>query len=573
MNIFERLPQKDVELLHKYICWYGGTGDGSDGSGLSIHDMPYFLRYWTAAKTHLYKMFGEQFIIKQEVCFEKNGDELAEDMDGALLCGRDQLITKFITEYVKKIDQLDMLYEDRYQLKRFIRDVDMLVSNIYDGDPITIPGTFTVDGRPLQINEGGKAVKMLGKIVKALDLDCTMYKCPVCGRYHINRTERCENCDYYGDLTPTEGYETFRRAHSLVLNQKKIKGNLCLSIHPLDYLTMSDNWSGWSSCMQWMEEAGDYRLGTIEMMNSDYIVVAYVEAKDDMTLCNGSDTWNNKRWRQLLVITPDLILGNKQYPYNNDILQGTALKWLRRLAEATGSFGPYDEEAVQIVNHGMNRIGTRDIYVNLTFSYMYNDIYDHRLAFINSNAKNLNLTLNLSGYAVCTSCGGTIYYDDVDPSWTVCRSCTGMWKCSHCGDWCSGEPYYVEDKDDPYCHFCYYNDTETCEICGDRVSETTKVYIELLPNPPADLVCFNWSYVIDSCWHCLEYGEFERYFGPAKTVSDMWGRLRKVVSIDTITDEGFELGTLGPSLARLLKEIRDTKSIEDRVDLIENKLC
>jgi hypothetical protein len=537
--LYEKLSEKDLTRIHDYIITFAQSAE-SDILSSDCADLSHILCHWDREKSKfLSNLFGGQLILEKQISIEQPRFELLQAFNAAK---HEPEMQPFIDAVMEKVAQRCGKWTDGWYTVQAMFESSTLLSNKIDflSDEHT-PYFLNLLDATIKIVPGSKLMKTLHKIAVVLDLEAE--------------------------------FEAFRLKHSMVLNCKKFEGTLCLSIHPLDYLTMSDNWSGWSSCMQWMEEAGDYRLGTIEMMNSDYIVVAYVEAKDDMTLCNGSDTWNNKRWRQLLVITPDLILGNKQYPYNNDILQGTALKWLRRLAEATGSFGPYDEEAVQIVNHGMNRIGTRDVYVNLTFNYMYNDIYDHRLAFINSNAKHLDLTLNLSGYAACTSCGGTIYYDDVDPSWTVCRSCTGMWRCSHCGDWCSGEPYYVEDKDDPYCHFCYHNDTETCEICGDRVSETTKVYIELLPNPSADLVCFNWSYVIDSCWHCLEYGEFERYFGPAKTVSDMWGRLRKVVSIDTITDEGFELGTLGPSLARLLKEIRDAKSIEDRVSLMENKLC
>ena len=62
------------------------------------------------------------------------------------------------------------------------------------------------------------------------------------------------------------GFEDFRIAQSLVTNQANLKGYITLSIHPLDYMTMSDNNCGWDSCMSWQEE-GCYRQGTVEMMN------------------------------------------------------------------------------------------------------------------------------------------------------------------------------------------------------------------------------------------------------------------------------------------------------------------
>ena len=80
-----------------------------------------------------------------------------------------------------------------------------------------------------------------------------------------------------------------------------------------------------------------------------------------------------------------------------------------------------------------NIIGTRKIQVNLWFDYMYNDIYDYRLAFISSTFDGSEIRYNLSGPAVCTNCGEVIFKngcEDVEPHWTLCRECCGMWKCS-----------------------------------------------------------------------------------------------------------------------------------------------
>ena len=94
-----------------------------------------------------------------------------------------------------------------------------------------------------------------------------------------------------------------------VQNFRKSSQKLTLSIHPLDYITMSDNECNWSSCMSWRNE-GDYHAGTIEMMNSTCVVVAYI-AQNNETLENG---WNSKRWRQLFVIHPTCIIASCPYP-------------------------------------------------------------------------------------------------------------------------------------------------------------------------------------------------------------------------------------------------------------------
>jgi hypothetical protein len=108
------------------------------------------------------------------------------------------------------------------------------------------------DGSKVTITLGMKFMKALGKVVEAYNLDQEMF-------------------------------EEFRIAHSQILNDKKLSGRLCLSIHPLDYMTMSDNESDWGSCMSW-REGGCYRRGTVEMMTSPVVVVAYLKSEIDMNL-------------------------------------------------------------------------------------------------------------------------------------------------------------------------------------------------------------------------------------------------------------------------------------------------
>lgn len=573
MDLFSRLPEEDVRKLHRYISWYGGGDCNCDHGAIAIDQMDHFLRYWGPAKAPFYKMFGEQFIIKQEICFEKPADELDEEMDRAIRRG-DVVVQRFSSAYQDMLDDLPITSDERYSLRRFVRDTWMLVENTYDGPPITIKGALTIDGRPLQINTGAKTVKMLGKIATALGLSVSVPKCSGCGHvgyrgYPLTPGDVCPLCGE--PIKAYDGYEAFRRAHSLVLNQKKIKGNLCLSIHPLDFITISDNDCGWSSCMSWMEEPGDYRLGTIEMMNSESVIVAYVEAKEDMGICNEDMTWNNKRWRQLVVVTPELILGNKQYPYESDILQGAVLKWVRKLAEQSG-FSTYCDETIQLHNKNINTIGDRSVYFNIHFSYMYNDIYDYRLAFIKAGWDEDMYAPNLSGPAVCTSCGDIIPYDDVDPSWTTCRCCNGMWRCDYCGEWHYGEPYCSEDGTQCYCEYCWHHVLQECEVCGDHTNSSHRVFIQLVPNPDAEMACFNWTYTIDMCDYCYENGEYEELFGPIFQARDMYGRERNVVSITTISDEGLRRGSLDSYTIHTLAQIRDAESDEDRANLIRKNL-
>lgn len=533
MGLFQNLPEKEVNQLWEYLCDHAG------GSVLPRDQMEYFLRYWSINKEPFYWMFGNQMIIKKDVCFDKPFNDLVEEMEGRLRydCGE---AIRFAVKFRNIIDEkFPYSSTERSALRSFVTNYKMLVNNYYEGPPITIPGSMTTNGRPLQVNTNCKAIKMLGKIAEAL------------------------GC--------ADDYEGFRQAHSLVLNQKVIRGKLCLSIHPLDFLTMSDNDCGWSSCMSWMDDPGDYRLGTIEMMNSPYVVIAYVEAKEPMKYIGGGEesTWNSKRWRQLYVITPEMILGNRQYPYNHDLLQGTAIKWLRELATPIPGFGPYDEETCQVRN-GYNNVFNgcdNQIYVGFTMDYMYNDIYDYRLAYTSSaRMKNLKeYRRNLSGPAVCTGCGDIIEYDTVDASQVRCRACSGYFYCSHCGEWCGGDSYEGSDGK-LYCDWCYFNELEICDSCEERSAVMRHVYIQLFDEPQDndDSFC-NWSFYVSLCDGCYHNPDsYEKYYGKIYVVEDDYGRSRLAFNLKDVTDLGLEIGSLDPRSIEYLQEIRDASTIEER---------
>jgi hypothetical protein len=414
---------------------------------------------------------------------------------------------------------------------------------------------------------------MIGKIVKAIGIEKDVYECDKCGEAIAEPNGICPNCGCKKVKVMTN-YEKFRREHSLILNQKILRGNLCLSIHPLDYITMSDNACGWDSCMRWMDDPGDYRLGTIEMMMSKYVVVAYLESKDNMVFGHPEYEWNSKRWRQLIVVTPELILANKQYPYENDTLQGAAIKWMRDLAETDTNFGPYQKEACQIENHSNNQIGEHKVRITLNFNYMYNDIYYTRLSYIQEGFNENYLEYNLSGPAICTSCFEEIPYDTVDPSGTVCRNCGGQFRCDCCGGWHYGEPYY-DDNGNTYCEYCYYNELEECEICNSRHSndEIQNIFIHLADTEDPELECENWNYCIPVCYCCINSTRFFKLFGPVYTNVDMWGRTRNCVSVANFTDAGFRSGNLSQWDINYLTKLRDVGNNEDRVALIKENLC
>ena len=167
-----------------------------------------------------------------------------------------------------------------------------------------------------------------------------------------------------------EEYEAFRIWHSMLFNSAKMTGNLCLSIHPLDYITMSENDEGWSSCMNWHDE-GCYRRGTIEMMNSKYVLVAYVKSENNEIYMGNDNHWNSKKWRSLFYLDKDIITSIKGYPYQHPALVKVIIEKLEELAEANLGY---------MYGHKLRKSDGEDSYLmwdEEAVNYWYTDKYFH----------------------------------------------------------------------------------------------------------------------------------------------------------------------------------------------------
>jgi hypothetical protein len=455
MNLFNELKTDDIEMIHTYLKYYADV----DGV-LPIEKMNHYLRYWEIAKQPFYQMFGNKFITKKEVRFDKSVDAMAEELYSVMRKNRTPEMSHFLNKYEDELrERIKTSYADNWDdekwtlyhnLNDLMYGYNDLVNNCYSGTTFVIDGKYLDSGRSIQVSKGCKIVKMLGKICKEFGI--------------------------------AEEFEHFRLAHSQVLNQKRLTGTLCLSVHPLDYITMSDNDCGWTSCMAWVEDRGDYRIGTVEMMNSPCVVVAYLEASDPYQVPCGFE-WSNKKWRQLYIVNKDIILGNKQYPYENDELQGFALNWLKDMASSHWGIH-YSDTTCNIINGCNNTFGDTQVYFDIHCDMMYNDVYGKKLAYMRDNFESGRFELNFSGPAICAKCGDMIGYDTVDTYMVVCSHCDGHWYCERC------EEHYSETEESysvggmTVCSWCR-DDAEECECCGELTFDTTRIPIVIGATPTA----------------------------------------------------------------------------------------
>lgn len=104
---------------------------------------------------------------------------------------------------------------------------------------------------------------------------------------------------------------------SMIIQEDKVNGTLCLSVHPLDYLSSSENTYNWRSCHAL---DGDYRAGNLSYMMDRSTVVAYLKKDGEMCkLPNFPEDvlWNSKKWRMLLFLEDEreALFAGRQYPF------------------------------------------------------------------------------------------------------------------------------------------------------------------------------------------------------------------------------------------------------------------
>lgn len=451
-----KLTVEEFGNMDRYRRAYA-ISDDAGPTGVDYAPMNEILREWSDAKSqYLYKLFGEQLILEKEIHYEKGNSEMWKSIamvfdswtaDKLGRNGRDAY--EFTKEYYDiiypprgSIKQYQLTTEARHGMEHLLNN-EPLVNNIFNGETFVIE----VEGkRPLKINRGSKVMRALSKIA-----------------------------DYFG----LAHFEDFRIYHSQVLNQKSLSGTLCLSIHPMDYMTMSDNDCGWDSCMSWIGEGG-YRQGTVEMMNSNCTIVAYLKSEDEFSTYTGVK-WNSKKWRQLFVVNDDLLIGVKAYPYQNDNLSEAVIDWLRELAEKNLDRKYCSTTVIEYEKpfRISTKNGEKDVYLDALDGYaMYNDFGSaehHHMALVDGFDTNKKkyygdaddiaylYSFAYHGSEQCMVCGST-QHDFANESCLACKNCQTLIHCDCCGDPVAN---YIEIDGQYLCEYCYDTRTRECAVSGE----------------------------------------------------------------------------------------------------------
>lgn len=421
IDLIQKIPAEELKMIDNYRLEdkevAAARAYNSDRGFAPIEDI---LKEWNTSKQDLYALLGNNFILSKYITVKKDKEIIKDEMWRLV---RDSSFKKRLIAYAYDAINIDLhspfSWENFLSIAEWLLSAHELINNKLDGRMENSPCkiVFKESGHNLQISNGTKPLRALKKIAEECHID---------------------------------GFEEFRLQHSRILNNKELSGELCLSIHPLDYMTMSDNDCDWTSCMSWRKNIGAYRAGTIEMMNSPVVIEAYLKSSVDMKLSNGN-TWSNKKWRELFVVNKDCILGIKGYPYDSDALEEVAINWIRELAKENLNW-EYEDP-----------IKYRDSEYKICFytNIMYNDVYStHPLLLRDKELEKEGFSLNYSGNKLCVYSGKSYDIDNSNEesgSFIVCETYSPYIICNECGT----KVLYNETEiiNDEYCvcQYCYDN--------------------------------------------------------------------------------------------------------------------
>ena len=482
MDLRDVLSEQDKTRLKNYINIYAGAD-------VECQDVDKVLAEWARAKVDLYHILGDKLIVEFPFEYTRPFSEISDECYNTIY-GYDvtnptyrEMFTALDTYWTPiKEAKAPIEYDDGTTLweiqtpvtktwpSSIFNDCDIIASNILPEwlENYTVCNKET--GKEITFHKGEKYFRALGKLI---------HNCPL----------------------NNEVFESFRIKMSQITNQKVLKGTMCISIHPMDYITMSDNNYDWDSCMNWTDdEGGDYRLGTVEMMNSPMVVCAYLKGDRDFQwghyhIKDDPDySWNSKKWRELFIVRPDFNIEIKAYPYDNEEFTKVVMA---KLEELMG--GAHEEEIYWNYKTRFN-----DDNLELGFQTNENGMYNDFGTFRNQKGHLMRYSkklvnewtidnfnrkyINYSGEPHCMCCGALINSYEAQSNQVVCANC-GSYTNGTCS--CCGRTLYNEEDvfwnldDEPYCSDCYNDLYVRDDIMDEELRRDEAIQFCLMDNEMA----------------------------------------------------------------------------------------
>lgn len=432
-NMKKEIFDEQCELVDNYITFYEPQFMGA---------RKYLKEYYFKASI-IETLLGEEMYKEiSNFTINESGDKIAFLIE--------QLIdeSKFVSHYAEAVHDYMITREKEFDMETFNQMKHLLYSfiniNTLANNSSELKDDICINGVDIQIKEGMKVMRALRKIAEALQLDMAEF-------------------------------EKFRKEHAKILSTKSLTGTLCLSALPMDYLTLSDNNSNWSSCYSW-RKTGVYHASTLAYLNATNTIVAYLKSDDEYNW-SGNKTWNNKMWRQLIYVDSDFIIPGKAYPYENESLTKQIAQWIVSLLPQNN--GTFVETKAKYENNSLY-LSNSPIVVSVSNRFAYNDFYGEFPVYIRQGIFNTALQqIIFDGKAHCLDCG-TVIEAGFGQSQNavvlrICTDCREPKICSYCGGIIYPEEFYLSDIDDgeeALYHYDCYSEYITIEegenLYGDK---------------------------------------------------------------------------------------------------------
>lgn len=276
--------------------------------------------------------------------------------------------------------------------------------------------------------------------------------------------------------------DRLRRAQdeaSRVIQEDKVEGELMLSVHPLDYLSSSENTYNWRSCHAL---DGDYRAGTISYMMDNSTVVCYLKGADDVKLPRFPESvkWNSKKWRVLLHFDcrDEMCFAGRQYPFssteginlvakNLHMIVGNKNEWTEWQRDICRD--DYDVNYMPANSYFSETTRLNAFIWNAPHSSHYDDLQESSVyipiyAIHNTKLYDTYPKFEIGGQVPCLECEND--YVDETMKCYVCENSSHC-HCDLCGKTILEDEGYYMSNGDILCEHCVYDQAYFCDRCGE----------------------------------------------------------------------------------------------------------
>ena len=282
---------------------------------------------------------------------------------------------------------------------------------------------------------------------------------------------------------------------SAIIQEDKITGTLCLSVHPLDFLSASENQHKWRSCHAL---DGEYRAGNLSYLTDSSTIMCYLKSDDKkVKLPHFPEDvpWNSKKWRMWLFSSDDYsaLFAGRQYPFfskdalylSRSLLLGkTEITWSDWYDDILTEFPRKNYHYRDCDLYGRhvsmrNRIfRMRDFVEDVggDDALHFNDVlesscYVPYYCWSRYGSPNIHFTIGSSVNCICCSATPLLNSDMM-----ICRECfranskntrRDVKYCECCDSRCLIEDMvYCESCGDFICNDCAESECCVCEKCG-----------------------------------------------------------------------------------------------------------